>query len=438
MLPACSAAALVISATMSETRRTLATISVMVSPACATRREPPSTRSTEAPISALISLAASALRCARLRTSLATTAKPRPCSPARAASTAALSARMLVWNAMESITPVMSPMRRELSEISPMVCTTCATTAPPRTATSAALAASPLAWRDDSALCCTVPVSNSMDEAVCCRLAAVCSVRWLRSWLPRAISSLAVAMLPAACCTWPTRVRSASCMRPMAATRLPISSRWRDCTACDRSPAAMRSASARACSSDCVMERTLNNVSGTSTANPNSTAAAISVDMVAVRWSRAARASSMWPRACVARLASRASVVSMWALKRSAYAPAPAPSSRARSIWSKIGTSPPSYCPTSASALSSAPVNSTLPACTSRTCAMLLRSASNWRLQPSRSACTSTALLKLMMMSFSARRRCPKPVRSSAMSVSVCTCRANSSCSVLRERSSAT
>jgi len=47
-------------------------------------------------ISALISRAACALRWARLRTSLATTAKPRPCSPARAASTAALSARMLV------------------------------------------------------------------------------------------------------------------------------------------------------------------------------------------------------------------------------------------------------------------------------------------------------------------------------------------------------
>jgi len=39
---------------------------------------------------------------------LATTAKPRPCSPARAASTAALSARMLVWKAMPSITPMMS------------------------------------------------------------------------------------------------------------------------------------------------------------------------------------------------------------------------------------------------------------------------------------------------------------------------------------------
>ena len=40
--------------------------------------------------------AASALRCARLRTSDATTAKPRPCSPALAASTAAFRARILV------------------------------------------------------------------------------------------------------------------------------------------------------------------------------------------------------------------------------------------------------------------------------------------------------------------------------------------------------
>jgi rfaE bifunctional protein nucleotidyltransferase chain/domain len=47
-------------------------------------------------IRVLISLAAAALRWARPRTSLATTANPRPCSPARAASTAAFSARMLV------------------------------------------------------------------------------------------------------------------------------------------------------------------------------------------------------------------------------------------------------------------------------------------------------------------------------------------------------
>ena len=42
-------------------------------------------------INALISFAAVAERCAKFRTSVATTAKPRPCSPARAASTAARS-----------------------------------------------------------------------------------------------------------------------------------------------------------------------------------------------------------------------------------------------------------------------------------------------------------------------------------------------------------
>ena len=64
-----------------------------------------------------MSLAACEERCARLRTSEATTAKPRPASPARAASTAALSARRLVWRAISSITPMMSEILREDSSI---------------------------------------------------------------------------------------------------------------------------------------------------------------------------------------------------------------------------------------------------------------------------------------------------------------------------------
>ncbi|MCY1554570.1 hypothetical protein D9M68_911500 [compost metagenome] len=96
----------------------------MVWPAAATCAEPAATVSTEVSISALISLAAWAARWARVRTSPATTAKPLPCSPALAASTAAFSAKILVWKAMPSITDTMSEIRRELSEMPCMVATT--------------------------------------------------------------------------------------------------------------------------------------------------------------------------------------------------------------------------------------------------------------------------------------------------------------------------
>ncbi len=54
--------------------------------------------------------AASALLFARLCTSFATTAKPFPASPARAASTEALSARILVWNEMSSMVLMIPPI----------------------------------------------------------------------------------------------------------------------------------------------------------------------------------------------------------------------------------------------------------------------------------------------------------------------------------------
>ncbi|MCW0415171.1 hypothetical protein NB689_000925 [Xanthomonas sacchari] len=109
---------------MSVTRCTEATISCMVLPARSTSAEPSATRVTESSISVLISLAALAERCARVRTSLATTANPRPCSPARAASTAALSARILVWKAMPSITPMMSAIFFDEASMPLMVSTT--------------------------------------------------------------------------------------------------------------------------------------------------------------------------------------------------------------------------------------------------------------------------------------------------------------------------
>ena len=55
-------------------------------------------------------VAALAERWASVRTSVATTANPRPCSPARAASTAAFKAKILVWNAILSITLMILPV----------------------------------------------------------------------------------------------------------------------------------------------------------------------------------------------------------------------------------------------------------------------------------------------------------------------------------------
>src|SRR6185312_10161374 len=184
---ACSAVAVAISLISCETRLTLATISPMVEPAPPASLAPASTRCTESVMRPLISRAASAERWARLRTSPATTAKPRPCSPARAASTAALSARMLVWKAIESITPMMSAMRRELSWMPSMVFTTWSTASPPRWATFAAPAASSLAVAALCAFWLTVAVISSMEAAVSSRFEACSSVREDRSLLPAAI-----------------------------------------------------------------------------------------------------------------------------------------------------------------------------------------------------------------------------------------------------------
>ncbi len=160
VLGSCEAAE--ISPTMSATFFTELTISASVAPDCFTSELPSSTLLVESLISALISLAAVAERCARLRTSDATTAKPRPCSPARAASTAAFKASKLVWNAIESITPMMSAILALALLISSIAVTACCTTAPPRSATSRAPIASWLAWRALSAFWRTVAVISSI------------------------------------------------------------------------------------------------------------------------------------------------------------------------------------------------------------------------------------------------------------------------------------
>ncbi|MNK97431.1 hypothetical protein D3C87_1177640 [compost metagenome] len=212
----------------------------MVLPACSTWVLPASTRSTDESISALISLAAPALRCASARTSPATTAKPRPCSPARAASTAALSARMLVWKAMPSITPMMSTIFCELVLMSLMVCTTPRTTSPPRWARSAASRASALARLALSALLPTVEVNSSMLAAVCSSADDCSSVREDRSVFPAAISRAPVVTASEPARTLRTVSVRPARMRASASSNWPISLRPAGGTVMVRSPSATR------------------------------------------------------------------------------------------------------------------------------------------------------------------------------------------------------
>ena len=304
----CSWLAAEISPMMSVTRRTLATISSMVLPAESTWALPSSTLPTESSMSCLISLAAAAERWARVRTSEATTAKPRPWSPARAASTAAFSARMLVWKAMESMTPMMSTILREASLMADMVCTTWATAEPPRTATWEAAAASWLACWALAPFCLTVEVSSSMEAAVCSSELACSSVRADRSWLPDAIWPLAVAMESVPWRTWPTMRCRLSFMCCRACSSWPVSSLPCTSMRLPRSPAATACARLTAC---CRGRATLRAISS-AMPRPKRTAPAsraITHQRAAVKMSSPAWLASSMPWALI--LSSSSSLVLM-------------------------------------------------------------------------------------------------------------------------------
>ncbi len=143
----------------------------------------------------------------------------------------------------------------DASLIDAMVCTTCATTSPPRPATSLAELASTLAWRALLAFWATVEVSSSIELAVSSSEPACCSVRADRSRLPAAISDEAVAIACAPPRISVTRPSSWSFMSASASCSAPISSfdvAWRRKL---RSPAATRRASATAAATGRVMPR---------------------------------------------------------------------------------------------------------------------------------------------------------------------------------------
>jgi len=179
---------------------------------------------------------------------------------------------------MPSITPTMSEMRRELSVMPAIVATTLSTTPPPRTATSRAEDASCDAALALSAFWRTVDVICSIDAAVCCRLAACSSVRWLRSTLPVAICADAVPTDSTPPRTSETMRRRLSIIAPRARVSCAVSSRPREAIVRVRSPAATASATSTAARSGSVMARAIT--------MPSAAATTTAATSIAIIWLR--------------------------------------------------------------------------------------------------------------------------------------------------------
>ncbi len=145
-------------------------------------------RLTESEISAWVLRAASLERSARVRTSSATTAKPRPASPARAASTAALSARRLVWNAMSLMSRMIAAVPSEAVTMRPMAVSISPMTAPPCCDAAAVWSARSLACEALVAVSRVFAAISSRLAEVCSRALACADEPWATRALPVAIS----------------------------------------------------------------------------------------------------------------------------------------------------------------------------------------------------------------------------------------------------------
>ncbi len=135
--------------------------------------------------------------------------KTSSASPARAASTAALSARMFVWNAISSMVLMILAMSWEEALISPMAVRICSMCSEPRSAELRFSAESVLAWWELSEFCLVVAAISSSDALVSSRLAA-CSLE------PWASVSLAAATCVAALEIWVATSESVDEMPPSA------------------------------------------------------------------------------------------------------------------------------------------------------------------------------------------------------------------------------
>ncbi len=118
----------------------------------------------------------------RLLTSFATTAKPRPCSPARAASTAAFIESRFVWNVISLISSIISTIFWLASDISTIAWAVFRTISPPSLAVETASLDRESAWRVVSRFSEVFWTSSRRVLLISSMAAACCWVRSERFW----------------------------------------------------------------------------------------------------------------------------------------------------------------------------------------------------------------------------------------------------------------